>query len=177
MEKNKKQLELDFGKEGVHVHGGADPDLRALGKAFTTNSRLPFDEFVAEVAKIAARRELMRTRREVKYLASQNRRQSRLHLTLIFKVLGLITANRRRRYAPGERMLDIASSIFSNKKIDQVFKPLVDDYRIELQEAVESGSKLKILAVKTTHRLAFCKACGLDKILDWIERIIKIASL
>ena len=80
-----------------------------------------------------------------------------------------------RPHIPGEAMLKVASKLYSQKKVDQVFRQLVADYRSELQDAARAGI-LRVLVVKITYWYAFAKACGLGTFLELIEKAIKIAG-
>jgi hypothetical protein len=72
---------------------------------------------------------------------------------------------------PGQRMLAIASLLFSKKKVERVFAPLVADYLHELAE-VRADGWLKVAGVKVAWWYRFGKACGLDVVLALAGKII-----
>ena len=79
------------------------------------------------------------------------------------------------RGSPGCLMLGIASAVFSKKKVERVFTPLVADYRMELAEAIAEG-RFEAIKVKIEYWIAFWKACGLDKFLELLHKIMKLAG-
>lgn len=74
------------------------------------------------------------------------------------------------------KMLLIAQFLYSPKKIDRVFVPLVGHYIEELEEARGQGL-LRVALVKIEWWYHFGKACGFDKWLAILELAGKIVKL
>jgi hypothetical protein len=71
------------------------------------------------------------------------------------------------------KMLRIAGVIFSKKKVERVFVPLVADYITEMDEARAEGW-LKIAVVKVVWWYRFAQACGLDVLFLWAGKLTKL---
>jgi hypothetical protein len=72
-------------------------------------------------------------------------------------------------------MLRIARLLYADRKVLQVFVPLVSDYMIEYEEAKSEG-ECKALLVQVTHWHRFAKACGLDVALSGLDVIRRIVG-
>jgi hypothetical protein len=128
------------------------------------NQRVVLEKALSQLKKVVA--------------AQKNPEHRHAALHLVGRLLALKAAFRAWamrlsiRPTTGKCMLKIASLIFSKKKVERVFTPLVADYVSELEEVRDEGA-LKIIFVKLAWWYRFWKACGFDIWLALAGKIIK----
>jgi hypothetical protein len=94
-------------------------------------------------------------------------------ITLIYKLAhsgGQIkSGNRCISRAPGSGLLVIVEYFYSPKIVEQVFKPIVADWRTEYFDVLKEGKNRKASWIKIRYTFSFFMAMGLSKVLSVIR--------
>lgn len=68
------------------------------------------------------------------------------------------------RKAPGANLLSLVEFFYSQKTVEEVFKPIIADWRTEYFDALEQGRTFKARWICVRYRYSFIAAIGLSKI-------------
>jgi hypothetical protein len=74
--------------------------------------------------------------------------------------------------APGTRLLTFVEWLYSPKTVEQVFKPIIADWRTEYYDALNQGRVLKARWISLRHTYGFFKAMFKDKIFSFVRNFI-----
>ena len=77
---------------------------------------------------------------------------------------------------PGNWLLNTVSFFYSPVTLENIFEPLIADWRLEYYEALAAKRTLKAKWICVRYYWAFSKAMGLQKLLSVIHRIIFVAK-
>jgi uncharacterized membrane protein len=80
-------------------------------------------------------------------------------------------ATPRIRKAPGSDLLVMVEYLYSPKIVEQVFKPIVADWRTEYFDALKEGKNRKAVWIRIRYILSFSMAMGLSKALSVIRSL------
>lgn len=78
-------------------------------------------------------------------------------------------ANPSVKKAPGQVLLSIVDFFFSPTTVENVFKPIVADWRVEYFDALRDGKRWKAQWIRVRYSLRFVMAMGLSKVLSLIR--------
>jgi len=81
--------------------------------------------------------------------------------------------NRRLKKAPGSNLLILVEYLYSPATVEEVFKPIVADWRKEFFDALREHKRLKSHFVRVRHLFSFGMAMGLSKALSLIRVIAR----
>jgi hypothetical protein len=73
--------------------------------------------------------------------------------------------------APGSTLLIFVEYFYSPKMVNEVFKPIVADWRNEYFDALRDGNKSKASWISARYIISFCMAMGLSKVFSVIRSI------
>jgi hypothetical protein len=73
--------------------------------------------------------------------------------------------------APGSRLLTIVQYLYYPKTVEEVFKPLIADWRTEYFDALKAGKNRKASWINIRYIISFGMAMGLSKILSVIRSV------
>ncbi len=85
-------------------------------------------------------------------------------------------AKSRIEKAPGTNLLTIADFFFSSKTVEQTFKPIVSDWRVEYFEALKQGRIWKARWVSMRYRYSFIMAMSLSKVFEFLKQLRSVSK-
>ena len=103
-------------------------------------------------------------------------------LSIFVSVLGITlgatfyyekSANLRIKKAPGSTLLSIVDFFFSPTVIENVFKPIVADWRTEFFNALQKGWRWKAKWIQARYTVSFMMAMGLSKVFSFIKSLAR----
>lgn len=90
---------------------------------------------------------------------------------VIFPLLSPLKRELKVKNAPGHTLLSVADFFFSPTTIENVFKPIVADWRKEFFDALQEGRRWKAQWIRVRYVLSFVMAMGLSKVLSLIRSV------
>jgi hypothetical protein len=81
-----------------------------------------------------------------------------------------ISAARLHR-APGANLLLIVTFLYPPKAVEEIFKPLVADWRMEYFDALKQGQTIKACWISCRYIYSFIVAIGLSKVFSIVRRL------
>jgi hypothetical protein len=73
--------------------------------------------------------------------------------------------------APGSNLLVLVAYFYSPKIMEEVFKPLIADWRTEYFDALNEGKSTKAKWISVRYIFSFGMAMGLSKVLSVIRSV------
>lgn len=74
--------------------------------------------------------------------------------------------------APGTRLLSVAEFFYSPKTVEEVFKPIIADWRTEYFDALTQNRSLKARWISVRYKYHFVLAMGLSKVYSLFRSIL-----
>lgn len=74
--------------------------------------------------------------------------------------------------APGSRLLSIADFFYSAKTVEEVFEPIIADWRTEYFEALKQNRTIKARWISLRYKYDFAKAMGANKAYSLFRGIL-----
>lgn len=74
------------------------------------------------------------------------------------------------RRAPGSILLQIADFFYSPKTVESVFRPIVNDWRIEYFEALQDGRTMKAHWISARYSYHFIIRMGMNTFMSFVRR-------
>lgn len=78
---------------------------------------------------------------------------------------------RRVRQPPGATMLKVVEFLHNPKYVEETFKPIVADWRVEYFDALKEGRTVKARWISMRYRYSFIIAMGLSKLFSLLKNI------
>jgi hypothetical protein len=73
---------------------------------------------------------------------------------------------------PGTKLLTLVEFFYSRKTVEEVFKPIIADWRTEYFEAISQKRDVKAAWISTRYRYRFMLAMGVEKLYSFFRSII-----
>jgi hypothetical protein len=78
---------------------------------------------------------------------------------------------RRVKEAPGTNLLAMVDFLFSSRTVEQTFKPLVADWRLEYFDALNRGRAWKARWITARYLYSFIMAMSLSRLLSILKEL------
>lgn len=75
---------------------------------------------------------------------------------------------------PGAKLLQIAEFVVTPKKYEEVFREIIEDLRVEYNEALSSKRHWKARYVRLRGYYEFWKAMGLEHVFRMVDRVVRM---
>lgn len=96
-------------------------------------------------------------------------------VTIPYRLIRYIQVVPQRRQtlhnAPGSKLIKVASFLYSPKIVENVFMPLVHDWRLEYFEAFNNKNRWKARWISVRYRWAFFEVIVISKVLSLLKAI------
>ena len=88
------------------------------------------------------------------------------------KIIAELQSRSKIDSAPGSRILSIVEFFYSPKTVEEVFKPIIADWRIEYFEALKHNRTIKARWISLRYKYDFAKAMGVSKVYSLFRGIL-----
>jgi hypothetical protein len=88
--------------------------------------------------------------------------------------LGLLHACPKIKPAPGTKLLSFVEFFYSPETVEEVFKRIIADWRIEYFEALKQNRTIKARWISVRYRYSFVVAMGVSKVYSLFRSIISV---